>query len=42
LAVVFYLVTSLMDPGYVTTYVLNEYEDDIENMKNYAKEKNLT
>ena len=38
----FYLVSALSDPGYVTTYVLNEYEDDIENMKNYASEKNAT
>ncbi len=36
LAIFFYLVSALSDPGYVTTYVLNEYEDDIENMKNYA------
>jgi hypothetical protein len=36
-----YLVVAFMDPGYVTSYVLrgvDEYEDDIEEMRYYNKE----
>lgn len=42
LTIIMYLYVSFTDPGYVTSYVMrgDEYEDDIENMKEYGDKSN--